>query len=71
MKHFEDNESYIRDSLESVIEKISKFTIYSICFQHHQLDIVPFLVYEYVVLRFRFQAKWKKNEMDAAKKSSN
>jgi hypothetical protein len=31
MKHFEGSDSYIRDSFESAIEKVSKFTWYSVC----------------------------------------
>jgi hypothetical protein len=55
---------------ESVIEKVSKFTLYSVCCETHQRVTIPFLVYEYIVLRFHFQAYWEKNEMDVAKKSS-
>ncbi|KAK4024509.1 hypothetical protein OUZ56_009932 [Daphnia magna] len=28
IKHFDGNDSYIRDSFESVIEKVSKFSFY-------------------------------------------
>ena len=52
MKHFEGSDSYIRDSFESVIEKVSKFTLYSVCCKTHQRIIIPFLVYEYPVLCF-------------------
>jgi hypothetical protein len=60
----------IRDSFELVIEKVSKFTLYSVCCETHQRVTIQFLVYEYIVLRFHFQAYWEKNEMDVAKKSS-
>lgn len=69
MNHFSQEGSYIRDSFEKVIEKASHFTIYSICCPAHQKSLVPSLVYEYIVIRFRFQAKWKKNE-EVSKKNS-
>ncbi|KAK4006438.1 hypothetical protein OUZ56_011591 [Daphnia magna] len=60
MKHFNETGSYIRDSFERVIAKASKLTLYSICCHAHSEILVPSLIYEYIVIRFGFQAKWKK-----------
>jgi hypothetical protein len=60
MKHFNETENYIRDSFERVISKASKLTLYSICCPAHREILLPSLIYDYNVIRFRFQAKWKK-----------
>jgi hypothetical protein len=69
MKHFNETGSYIRDSFERVIAKASKLTLYSICCPAHKEILVPSLIYEYIVIRFRFQAKWKKVQ-EVSKKNS-
>lgn len=69
MKHFSEEGCYIRDSFEKGIEKASTFTIYSICCPSNRATLVPSFVYEYIVIRFRFQEKWKKKE-DVSKKNS-
>ncbi|KAI9565054.1 hypothetical protein GHT06_008801 [Daphnia sinensis] len=65
IKHFESEDAYIHDSFDSVISKVSEMTIHPICCDLHREKLTPSLIYEYIVIRYRFQGKWKKQEETA------
>ena len=54
---FNSEAAYVRDSFDIIIEKISQLTIPAICCTLHREVMVPRLIYEYVVFRYRFHAK--------------
>jgi hypothetical protein len=59
-QHFKTAEGYIKDSFEDVITKITKLNLPMICCTQHRSALVPKLIYEYVVIRFRFKARNQK-----------
>lgn len=56
-EHFETPLGYVRDSFEDVIFKIGNQKIPPICCDTHREKLVPKLIYEYLVIRFRFKGK--------------
>ena len=69
IKHFASDDAYIRDSFDTVISKVSKMRIHPICCELHREKLTASLIFEYIVIRYRFQGKWKKQE-EAAKADS-
>ena len=68
IKHFRSDEAVIRDSFEKVVNKISKLELHTICCESHRQALVSELIYDYVVIRYRFEAKAIKNkEIEAIK----
>ena len=63
IKHFQSEDAYIRDSFEKVVSKLSDQVHHPIgCCESHGKKLFTELIYDYVVIRFRFQAKTKKSE---------
>ena len=61
-EHFKTaNKGYLRDSFEDVVTKLSKLKLPLICCDQHRSELVPKLIFEYVVIRFRFKARNRKN----------
>ena len=69
IKHFASADAYIRDSFDSVISKMSEMKVHRICCELHREKLASSLIYEYIVIRYRFQGKRKKQE-EAAKADS-
>jgi hypothetical protein len=69
IKHFESESAYIRDSFDQVISKVSEMQIHPICCELHREKLTSSLIYEYIVIRYRFKGKWKKKE-EVAKEDS-
>ena len=68
--HFHTEDGYLRDSFGLVIEQISKLTLPAIGCTLHREVLVPRLIYEYVVIRYRFQAKQEKKDRLEKSKSA-
>ena len=62
MKHFKNGEVLIRDSFEKVMNKIAKLSLHPVGCEQHRKTLVSELIYDYVVIRFRFEAKAIKNK---------
>ena len=61
--HFKTEDAYIRDSFEKVISKIAKLHLHPVgCCESHREKMVTELIYDYVVIRYRFEAKSKKEK---------
>lgn len=58
---FKKTESYVKDSFEDVITKLSSLTLPTVCCEKHRKGLIPKLVFEYVVIRFMFKARQGKN----------
>ena len=56
---------YIRDSFHLIMEKLTKngLSLPNICCDDHRQDTVPFLLYEYITIRYHLEAKRFKNEV--------
>jgi len=59
---------YVRDSYQIVISKISKLNLINVCCPNHP-HVLPYLIFEYVQIRFYFESKRIRNR-DLAKPSS-
>jgi len=59
-EHLDSDQAYVRDSFSIVIEKISQLSLPSIACTMHREELIPRLIYEYVVFRYRFHAKQEK-----------
>jgi hypothetical protein len=60
-RHFESPSGYMRDSFELVIDKIASLgNLPTIACTLHREKLIPLLVYHYIVIRYRFEAKQKK-----------
>lgn len=73
-KHFSTAQRYIRDSFEEVMSKLTLQVFPPICCHTHRSELVPKLIYEFVVIRFRFKGKhYTNSELSkaAAKRHSN
>lgn len=68
--HFHSESAYVRDSFSLVMEQISHLTLPEICCNLHREILVPRLIYEYVVIRYRFQAKQEKKQRLEKSKSA-
>lgn len=62
-QHFHKAEGYIKDSFEDVIAKLTKLKLPLICCTQHRSALVPKLIFEYVVIRFRFKARNRRNNL--------
>ena len=63
INHFKTEDAYIRDSFEKVISKIAKLHLHPVgCCESHREKMVTELIYDYVVIRYRFEAKSKKEK---------
>lgn len=60
-EHFKTAKGYLKDSFEDVVTKLSKLKLPLICCDQHRSELVPKLIFEYVVIRFRFKARNRKN----------
>ena len=69
-EHFHTEDAYVRDSFTLVMEKLSKLTLPEIGCNLHRETLVPRLIYEYVVIRYRFQAKQEKKQRLEKSKSA-
>lgn len=63
--HFKSEQAYISDSFDTVIEKISSMeeSVPEIFCKLHREFAAPRIIYEYVVIRFRFEAKRRKHAL--------
>ena len=52
---------YARDSYEDVLSKISELNLIAVSYPEHS-DVLPFLIMEYVQIRFHFEAKRFRND---------
>ena len=52
---------YARDSYEDVLSKISELNLIAVSCPEHS-DVLPFLIMEYVQIRFHFEAKRFRND---------
>ena len=70
-QHFSSNQVYMRDSFELVLSKLTsnKLKIPKICCDQHRDEIVPSLIYEYIMIRFHFQAKSARNDIKSKRKA--
>ena len=50
-----------RDSYEHVLSKISELNLIAVSYPEHS-DVLPFLIMEYVQIRFHFEAKRFRND---------
>lgn len=67
-QHLNSESAFVRDSFDIIIEKISQLTLPAICCTLHREVMVPRLIYEYVVFRYRFHAKQeRKRRLDLSK----
>jgi hypothetical protein len=62
--HVESDQVYVRDSFEQVIGQLAELKLEDLigCSIHRE-NLVPDLIFEYVVLRFRFQEECAKELM--------
>ena len=72
-QHFTSNQVYMRDSFELVISKLveEKLKIPQICCDDHREHTVPSLIYEYIMIRFQFQAKSERNNIASKRKAQS
>jgi hypothetical protein len=59
-KHFESEVAFLGDSFSDVITRISELTLPELCCDEHRDNLMVTLIYNYVVMRFRFEAKHKR-----------
>lgn len=63
-EHFESGDGYVRDSFERVIDKLKDLKFPPICCDKHRSVLVPKLLLEYVVIRYRFKGRhYNNNEL--------
>jgi hypothetical protein len=60
-----ENHIYVRDCFEDVISKVSELNLLSICCDDHE-DVLPFLIMEYVQIRFHFESTRYRNNFFAS-----
>jgi len=59
-KHFESEVAFLGDSFSDVITRISELTLPELCCDEHRDNLMVTLIYNYVVMRFRLEAKHKR-----------
>ncbi len=72
--HFKGGDAYIRDSFELIIRKIAGkgLTLPNICCDSHRNEMVPFLIYEYIEIKYHLESKRLKVELvEKAKKEQH
>lgn len=52
----------MRESFESVMDDITQVSVPLICCEAHRMELLPKLVLDNVVIRYRFEAKNKRRE---------
>lgn len=64
-KHFKSEEAYLRDSFEMIVNKMAQdgLGLPNIGCHEHRTELVPFLIYEYLEIRYHLEAKRYKNEL--------
>ena len=68
--HFERPDAFISDTFSHVIFRISELILPEICCAEHKEQLMASLIYNYVVLRFRFEAKQKREKEHREGKAS-
>ena len=64
--HFQSDAAFLRDSFDQIIGTIAEDGIGGfpdICCAEHKEEIVPFLIFEYIEIRYHIEAKRYKNEV--------
>ena len=62
-QQFDSPNAYLSDSFENVIDQLAKLKLPPLGCTMHRPELVSRLIYEYVVLRYRFEAKQQKHKM--------
>ena len=65
--HFQSDDAYIRDSFLLAWEKLKELKLPTVCCVAHRNETVPKLIFEFVVIRYRFQARWFTNQNNSTK----
>lgn len=63
--HFKSEGAYMRDSFQQVISEIANdgISMPNICCPSHRREKVPFLIFEYIGIRYHIESKRYKNEV--------
>lgn len=63
--HFRSSSAYVRDSFQQTIREVAQdgLNLPNIGCEKHREQLIPFLIYEYIQVRYHIEAKRYKNEV--------